>query len=197
MSTQLGLLIRKARYAAGLTLEELAERVGVTAGALSHIESGRRLPSPSNAVAISQVLGMSEEAVLGALDEDHSRRRRSSIDRTASMESMSEASPAPRPGKAYYAQPIEALFDEPGATRAPASIPSREARWLASPSASMRDMARWSGDTGERLAALNQLADSASDAIRTLRGLVDDEDPTISREARRLLRELDVRMPEE
>ena len=61
----------------------------------------------------------------------------------------------------------------------------------------MRQMARWSADTDERLAALEQLADSAADAIRTLRGLVEDEDPAVSREARRLLRELDVRPPEE
>jgi hypothetical protein len=58
-------------------------------------------------------------------------------------------------------------------------------------------MARWSEDPDLRLRALEQLADSAAEAIRTLRGLVADEDPAISREARRLLHELDVRLPEE
>jgi hypothetical protein len=75
-------------------------------------------------------------------------------------------------------------------------VPSRSALSSA-PEPSVRQTARWSADTRERLAALEQLADSAADAIRTLRGLLDDEDPAISREAHRLLRELDVRPPEE
>jgi len=200
MDTQLGMLVRKTRHLRGLTLEEVAEQIGVTTGALSHIESGRRLPSPSNAVAIAGVLGIPEEDILQALDTAHSQRRRSSLDRSDSwLESPSLEPGPPRPSaKAYSAQPIEALFEEPGRPRASTRRSSGEySRLSLSPSASMRDMARWSGDAGERVAALNQLADSASDAIRTLRGLIDDEDPTISREARRLLRELDVRMPEE
>jgi len=37
----------------------------------------------------------------------------------------------------------------------------------------------------------------ASRAIRTLKGMLDDDDPALAREARRLLRELDVRGAEE
>jgi hypothetical protein len=61
----------------------------------------------------------------------------------------------------------------------------------------MRSAARWSADTSERLLALEHLADSASAALRTLRGMLSDDDPMVRREARRLLRELDVRLPEE
>ena len=58
-------------------------------------------------------------------------------------------------------------------------------------------MARWSDVTAERIAALEELASSAAEAIRTLRGLLGDDDPAVAREAARLLRELDVRSPDE
>ncbi len=58
-------------------------------------------------------------------------------------------------------------------------------------------MARWSDVTAERIEALDELASSAAEAIRTLRGLLGDDDPAVAREAARLLRELDVRPPEE
>jgi hypothetical protein len=61
----------------------------------------------------------------------------------------------------------------------------------------MRNAARFSDETSVRLEAIDRLADRAADAIRTLRGLTDDDDPVISREARRLLRELDVPLREE
>ncbi len=193
MYTTLGNLIRSARHQRGLTLEDLARQVGVTPGALSHIESGRRLPSPSNAVAIAGALGVPREEILRALDEEHSDRRRSSLDRD-------ERTPKARSGwtpdahVAFSEQPIEALFEQ----AAPAPSRSQKgASYQPMRAASVRDMARWSNDTTQRIEALDQLADSAAEAIRTLRGLVNDEDPSVSREARRLLRELDVRIPEE
>ncbi|MDP2400432.1 MAG: hypothetical protein Q8M66_00490, partial [Actinomycetota bacterium] len=78
----------------------------------------------------------------------------------------------------------------------PEWLPSRRPDAYA-PESSARDEARWSEDTALRLKALDYLADSAAEAIRTLRGLLEDEDPAVAREARRLLRELDVRTPEE
>ena len=80
MDTRLGSMIRLARKKAGLRLEDVAEQVGVTAGALSHIESGRRLPNPQNAVLIAEVLGIPSEDLLVALDEEHAARRRGSVD---------------------------------------------------------------------------------------------------------------------
>lgn len=209
MSTPIGQLIRQARLAAGLTLEDVSARVGITPGALSHIESGRRLPYPQNAARIAEVLSLSVEEILSALDEAHSDRRQAAMsdDRYAgaslSAESMRPAgsmppsgdetpgsrapsSPSPRSSRTYYPRPIEELFSGSNASQ-------REAY---SQAESLRQSARWSEDTTERLQALDGLAGSAAEAIRTLRGLLGDEDPVVAREARRLLRELDVRMPE-
>lgn len=183
MNTPLGQMIRLARHGAGLTLEDVAERVGVTVGALSHIESGRRLPSPANAMLIAEVLAIPAEEMLDALDREHSikresaardsmRSRRSDVNESPDLSRMHLSVPS-APSRAYSRQPIENLFPDP------------------------RSSARWSDDTSERIEALDRLADSASEAIRTLRGLLDDNDPVVAREARRLLRELDVRMPEE
>ena len=198
MPTNLGQLIRDARHRSGQTLEDVAEKVGLTPGALSHIESGRRLPQSYNAVAIAEALGVPRDEILAALDEEHSSRRRSSADRgTAPTDVLGPARASRSSDKLYPARPIEALFGEAPGGYEESPVTPKRANLSAAPEPSMRQMARWSADTDERLAALEQLADSAADAIRTLRGLVEDEDPAVSREARRLLRELDVRAPEE
>ncbi len=184
MGTPIGDMIRDARLAAGLTLEDVASQVGVTAGALSHIESGRRLPYPQNAARIAEVLDLPAEEILAALDEAHSDRRRS-----AAFDAPPPAAPsAPR---GFRARPIGDLFGRPDRAE------MRMASMSAAPAPSLRQSARWSEDTAERLAALERMATGAADAIRTLRGLLGDDDPAVAREARRLLRELDVRLPEE
>jgi len=201
--TELGQIIRHARKLAGLRLEDVAERIGVTAGALSHIESGRRLPTPHNAAAIARVLGIPEEDLLLALDHEHSSRRRDSVE---SWRSSSEALSGPSSGAVFSEQPIEALFgrsrvlgeDETPTRMSSMSMPAPRARQDApfappSDSRTPRFQARWSEDTAERIVALDELATTASDAIRTLRGLLGDEDPAVAHEARRLLRELEVR----
>jgi len=202
--TELGQIIRRARKVAGLRLEDVAERIGVTAGALSHIESGRRLPTPHNAAAIAEVLGIPEEELLLALDHEHSSRRRDSVEsRRSSGEPM--AVPGSDSASVFSEQPIEALFShsrmraaEPPSSPSSMSMPApraqRDSRFTApSDSRTPRFQARWSEDTAERIAALDELATSASEAIRTLRGLLGDEDPAVAHEAARLLRELDVR----
>lgn len=185
MGTPVGDMIRQARLQAGLTLDDVASQVGVTPGALSHIESGRRLPYPQNAARIAEVLGLSAEEILLALDEAHSDRRRS-----AAFEAPPPAASAAAP-RGFRARPIGELFRRPErAEMSMAMMPQAAAP-------SLRQSARWSEDTSERLAALDRMATNAADAIRTLRGLLGDEDPEVAREARRLLRELDVRLPEE
>jgi len=206
-ATELGQIIRHARKLAGLRLEDVAERIGVTAGALSHIESGRRLPTPHNAAAIARVLGIPEEELLVALDNEHSSRRRDSVQSwRSSGELMSDSEEGSPPG-VFSEQPIEALFGRPrmrpAAADAPTSLDSqsmhapraRQDATFATPSDSRtpRFQARWSEDTAERIQALDELATGASEAIRTLRGLLGDEDPAVAHEAARLLRELDVR----
>jgi len=205
-------MIRLARHSAGLTLEDVAERVGVTVGALSHIESGRRLPSPANAMLIAEVLGIPAEDMLDALDREHSikresaardsmRSRQSDVNEGLHIARLHASMPSSRE-RTYSRQPIEFLFGEPADESAPMGNPTglRGVSTKTGPgpaSPDPRSSARWSDDTSERIEALDRLADSASEAIRTLRGLLDDNDPVVAREARRLLRELDVRMPEE
>ena len=197
MDNTVGSLIRSARKAEGLTLEEVAKQVDLTPGALSHIENGKRLPDPKNAVRIAQALGIPVDDLLRALDEDHSlRRRRSASEGQGSIVvgSARMASPmfrrrAHTPGTAPP-RPVhfDALYAEPPDVEAASS--------RMSPS-SPRNVARWSDETPVRLEALEELAADASEAIRTLRGLLEDEDPVVAKEARRLLRELNVRLMDE
>ncbi len=204
----IGHVIRQARHEQQLTLEDVASLVGITAGALSHIESGRRLPNASNAARIAQVLGIPRETLLTMLDDEHAQRRRHTADTGSSRgygagPRFDSATPELRDFSsqmpAYSERPIEDLF-EPAAESLPSRMARRDAA-LAGPRTpsveSMRSTARWSEDTAERLAALERLADSASSSIRTLRGMLADENPDIRREARRLLAELDVRPTEE
>lgn len=183
-------LLRQRRKELGLTLENLAEKVGLTPGALSHIESGRRLPDPRNALRIAGALELPEEDVLRSLDEAHALRRRTSAYEAMPSSGVSRAQPQssavhePTHGPSFRAMPIDRLFA------------ARPAPPTSGPEAA-RNLARWSDDTSERIEAIDRLADTAADAIRTLRGLLEDDDPLVQREARRLLRELDVRMPEE
>ncbi len=153
MATELGQLIRDARHRSGMTLEDVAEKVGITPGALSHIESGRRLPQSYNAVAIAEVLNVPREEMLRALDDEHSHRRRSSADRppAASHAGSWDANPS-SPQTAFSARPIGDLFgEEPSHLRA---VDTRRAypnlsRQL---SGSSRDLARWSDDRGPAVA---------------------------------------------
>lgn len=190
--TSIAELFRTSRKSQGLTLEEIAEQVGLTTGALSHIENGRRLPSPENAVAIGQVLGLAQDMVMQALDEAHRQRRYQSL--ASNQMNLRPRTESSRPARSPRFEPRdigELVGESPSmATPCPTEGPGFD-------SPSLRDAARWSRETSERLEALDQLAEDAARAIRTLRGLLEDEDPEVRREARRLLRELDVRLSEE
>lgn len=194
--------IRARRKELGLTLEEVAEQVGVTPGALSHVESGRRLPDPHNAMAIARALQLDPDEVLTLLDEAHAERRADSVGWSRPSERRSNA-----PGPAVFrAMPIEAMFSEPTAGEpepepfalldaAQAMLPRVMHSNVSAPSP--RDRARWSPGSAERLHAAEELAEDASRAIRTLRGMLDDEDPVVARHARRMLLELGLRGAEE
>jgi len=206
--------IRARRKEMGLTLEGLAGRVGVTPGALSHIEGGRRLPDPRNLLAIADALRLDGDELLTLLDEAHAERRAAQVGRSRPAERSSAATPRSygiAHSAAFREMPIDALFSaEPGDTEgdtalAPdmflnASIRTDDAavpRMRAAAATSSRDRARWSPGPSDRLRAAEELAEEALRAIRTLRGMLDDEDPMLTREARRLLRELDVRGADE
>src|SRR6201999_2722141 len=74
-------LIKRRREGLGLSLQELADTVGVSKSFLSRIESGERSLSDSQAAALAQVLGAPSELLLlesgrlpadvqGAIDAD-------------------------------------------------------------------------------------------------------------------------------
>ena len=60
----MGACIRKARIRKGLTQEKLAELVGIGCAHMSHLESGRSVPSMEVFIAIVNHLGCSADELL-------------------------------------------------------------------------------------------------------------------------------------
>lgn len=67
-----GIRLRLLRCRAGMTQAQLGEKLNLTAGALGMYEQGRRMPSLSTIVEISEFFGVSCDYLLGArgLNED-------------------------------------------------------------------------------------------------------------------------------
>jgi transcriptional regulator with XRE-family HTH domain len=59
--------IRRRRRALELTLEELAEKCGLTPNYIGSVENGRRDPSLSTVLALAKGLGVSPGELLGGL----------------------------------------------------------------------------------------------------------------------------------
>ena len=70
MNVNVGSLIRRERQRQGLSLRELARRVGVSASMLSQVETDRTRPSVSTIYAIATELGISIDALLSDGDGD-------------------------------------------------------------------------------------------------------------------------------
>jgi transcriptional regulator with XRE-family HTH domain len=64
VNVNVGTLIRRERQKQGLSLRELARRVGVSASMLSQVETDRTRPSVSTIYAIATELGLSIDALL-------------------------------------------------------------------------------------------------------------------------------------
>jgi transcriptional regulator with XRE-family HTH domain len=64
VNVNVGSLIRRERQRQGLSLRELARRVGVSASMLSQVETDRTRPSVSTIYAIATELGLSIDALL-------------------------------------------------------------------------------------------------------------------------------------
>ena len=78
MNVNVGALIRRERQRQGLSLRELARRVGVSASMLSQVETDRTRPSVSTIYAIATELGISIDALLSdrdAASDDRDRHR--------------------------------------------------------------------------------------------------------------------------
>jgi transcriptional regulator with XRE-family HTH domain len=63
LQKQLGININRYRYLAGLTVEALAERAGISTGHLSDISSGRKWVSSSSLTQIADALGVPVQAL--------------------------------------------------------------------------------------------------------------------------------------
>lgn len=61
---EIGQRVRKARLAAKITQEQLAEKVGVGTTHISHIETGNSIPSLKLFVDVLNALGLSADAIL-------------------------------------------------------------------------------------------------------------------------------------
>src|SRR5512135_1070336 len=70
MNVNVGALIRRERQRQGLSLRELARRVGVSASMLSQVETDRTRPSVSTIYAIAAELGLSIDALLSGDEAD-------------------------------------------------------------------------------------------------------------------------------
>jgi transcriptional regulator with XRE-family HTH domain len=81
MNVNVGALIRRERQRQGLSLRELARRVGVSASMLSQVETDRTRPSVSTIYAIATELGISIDALLSDSDAAHNDADRGDADR--------------------------------------------------------------------------------------------------------------------
>lgn len=65
--------IRERRRALNITIKQLAEIVGVSVGAISHYETGRRAPDPDMLGRIANALGVTVDYILCRDDEAPSK----------------------------------------------------------------------------------------------------------------------------
>lgn len=68
--------IREVRELRGMSVAQLAEAAGITAGFLYKIENGNKEPGRQTAGAIARALGLRFEDILGARKPQQTRRRR-------------------------------------------------------------------------------------------------------------------------
>jgi transcriptional regulator with XRE-family HTH domain len=73
LARDLGLRLRQARKRRRMTMEELGERVGVTANTLSKLESGDFTVSFATVLRVLHVLGLSEDLNLLAAQDPQGR----------------------------------------------------------------------------------------------------------------------------
>lgn len=99
--------LRELRQAAGLTQQTLAERVGVSAAMLSHLEAGRRGASAGILTKLEEALGLKAEqleeldfiAQIAGLSPDHQRRIQVSPQPSGTRDVVSDMLGLARPGK--------------------------------------------------------------------------------------------------
>jgi len=74
-----GELVREARLRAGLTQQDLAERLGTSQSVIARWESGRRSPSVETMVRAVRACGLDVAMSVTAYDHDHERLIRGNL----------------------------------------------------------------------------------------------------------------------
>jgi len=67
--------VKHRRIATGLTLREVAHRIGVSTGTVGAWETGRNFPRPKSVVKLARVLGMKSLELTKLMDPDLSSDR--------------------------------------------------------------------------------------------------------------------------
>ena len=83
LASSFGSMLKKKRLERRYQAKQLAMLTGLSAGSISHIESGRMLPSDESAGQIMKVLGLAENEQkewLAVLESERSARRASTVD---------------------------------------------------------------------------------------------------------------------
>src|SRR5262245_61511166 len=106
--------LRELRCEAGLTQEQLAEKVGVKRGAIARWESGTREPSWSNVVALARALGVECTAFLQ--EPATAAPARPGRPRKPTAEDAEQQEPKRRRGRPRKAPPV--AQDKPAASSA-------------------------------------------------------------------------------
>jgi transcriptional regulator with XRE-family HTH domain len=65
MLTELGHRVRALRLVKAMTQEELGDKAGLKSAAVSHVETGRRIPSVGTLMKLCRALDCSADELLG------------------------------------------------------------------------------------------------------------------------------------
>lgn len=84
MAASMGEIIKHLRKEQGLTQEELAEQLGVSAPAVSKWENGGGMPDISQIVPLSRIFGVSTDVLFGVADRDDTEDVKSIMERAQS-----------------------------------------------------------------------------------------------------------------
>ena len=70
-ASQIGKRVREIRESRGLTRKTLAQRAGITAQAITQVETGKRKPAFDTLVALAEGLAISLDALVGRTGSGH------------------------------------------------------------------------------------------------------------------------------
>lgn len=85
LQQSVGSRIRELRKAAGLTQEELSEKIDIAPQYLSHLENGQRIPSLTTIVALAEVLDTTPSALLSEPHKNRDTKTDERISRVAAI----------------------------------------------------------------------------------------------------------------